>query len=565
MIFKDLKRPDRSARPVDPEEIFRRLPKLPHTPNDLWIGQGDALRSWHSKRKTADVLISLSTGAGKTLVGLLIAQSLVNEGLDNVVYVCSTIDLVNQSKREAEKLGLKTTERVRGGFSNDQFETGQSFLITTYQALFQSFSIFKTKYPPGAVIFDDAHVAERLLRDAFTITLRKNEAAASYTRICDLYVPIFKDAGRGASFADIVASRHQGILLAPPGSTLKVATQLIEILNEDPISKTNEFRYCWGNIKDYVQYCAVTFVPGAIEIAPPFLPTNSLPYFAREDVRRIYMSATLTSKSDLARAFGRIPTEIIEPKSDAGQGERLILLASFFKDGQVSEKILSKLLTKHKVLVAVPSYRAADKWKAFGSPPDPKSFSEELETFRKARSGFFIMVARFDGIDLPDDTCRVMVIDGLPAGASHLEQFQWDVLSMQNFHAARLANRLTQLFGRINRGRKDYGVFILNGKDVTSWIQRERNIALLPDLLQKQSLLGLSVQEQLKIKTPDEIVSTISNVLGRDADWLEYYSDSVEGCRSRRLNQIDQRCWRKRSRQGHSRRHHLLHYFGTMT
>ena len=44
-----------------------------------------------------DVLITLNTGAGKTIVGLLIAQSLVNEKIENVIYVCSTIDLVFQT------------------------------------------------------------------------------------------------------------------------------------------------------------------------------------------------------------------------------------------------------------------------------------------------------------------------------------------------------------------------------------------------------------------------------------------------------------------------------------
>ena len=59
-----------------------------------------------SIRKREDVLITLNTGAGKTIVGLLIAQSLVNEALDNVVYVCSTIDLVLQTAKEAKRIGL---------------------------------------------------------------------------------------------------------------------------------------------------------------------------------------------------------------------------------------------------------------------------------------------------------------------------------------------------------------------------------------------------------------------------------------------------------------------------
>jgi superfamily II DNA or RNA helicase len=76
-----------ASRPLDPEAIFRRAPKGASSFPDLWRGQTDALRQWHTElRDKADVLISLNTGAGKTVVGCLIAQSLVNEGLDHVVY-----------------------------------------------------------------------------------------------------------------------------------------------------------------------------------------------------------------------------------------------------------------------------------------------------------------------------------------------------------------------------------------------------------------------------------------------------------------------------------------------
>ncbi len=39
-----------------------------------WLAQGDALRDWHEHRDLTDVGVVLNTGAGKTLVGLLIAQ-----------------------------------------------------------------------------------------------------------------------------------------------------------------------------------------------------------------------------------------------------------------------------------------------------------------------------------------------------------------------------------------------------------------------------------------------------------------------------------------------------------
>jgi len=64
-----------AGRPTDPEAIFRRAPKGGDSLPDLWRGQTDALRGWVARRAETDVLIALNTGAGKTVVGLLILLS----------------------------------------------------------------------------------------------------------------------------------------------------------------------------------------------------------------------------------------------------------------------------------------------------------------------------------------------------------------------------------------------------------------------------------------------------------------------------------------------------------
>ena len=64
-----------TAHTTDPEALFRdlrgRSPDIKH----LWSHQADLLRAYHrSFRAAKDVAIELPTGAGKTLVGLLIAE-----------------------------------------------------------------------------------------------------------------------------------------------------------------------------------------------------------------------------------------------------------------------------------------------------------------------------------------------------------------------------------------------------------------------------------------------------------------------------------------------------------
>ncbi|MCG7904844.1 MAG: helicase, partial [Candidatus Thiodiazotropha weberae] len=133
-----------------------------------------------------------------------------------------------------------------------------------------------------------------------------------------------------------------------------------------------------------------------------------------------------------------------------------------------------------------------------------------------------------DGIDLPHDTCRVMVFDRLPSGSSLIERYQWEFLNMLNLHATRIANRLVQLFGRINRGRNDYGAFLIASNELNAWLNNDRNVALLPQLLQRQIILGRAVQEGMNINDGGSVQQVINAVISRNPSWLEYYSNNIQ-------------------------------------
>jgi superfamily II DNA or RNA helicase len=199
--FNSLNRPASAKRPINPIEIFRAAPALAGTPNDLWQGQSKALELWHNDRHLRDTIISLHTGAGKSIVGLLIAQSLINERVPRVLYVCATNDLVVQTSREIDtKLGFAHSTRVGGKFSNDSYSTGEGFCLTNYQALFNSKTVFARDNRPGAIIFDDAHVAEKIVRDCFTLRIDKSKLPSIFSQLVDLSNPHFEAVGRGEYF-----------------------------------------------------------------------------------------------------------------------------------------------------------------------------------------------------------------------------------------------------------------------------------------------------------------------------------------------------------------------------
>lgn len=74
--FSQLNVASQQPKPIDPIEVFLGAAITDGNINDLWLGQGDALREWNVHRDKNDVAVVLNTGAGKTLVGLLLGCQL---------------------------------------------------------------------------------------------------------------------------------------------------------------------------------------------------------------------------------------------------------------------------------------------------------------------------------------------------------------------------------------------------------------------------------------------------------------------------------------------------------
>ena len=110
--FNKLRLQSQRAAPVDPLEIFRRLPK-PQGINDLYTSQAEVLEAWFNRRNERDTVVKLHTGGGKTLVGLLMAQSTLNELKEPVLYLAPTTQLVNQTLEKARSLGITAVPYIR--------------------------------------------------------------------------------------------------------------------------------------------------------------------------------------------------------------------------------------------------------------------------------------------------------------------------------------------------------------------------------------------------------------------------------------------------------------------
>ena len=91
---------------TDPIELYGTLDRK-SVAGPLRPAQEAVLSEWYKKHRTEnDLIIKLHTGEGKTLVGLLILQSLLNSKENPCLYICPNKYLVKQVCSEADKFGI---------------------------------------------------------------------------------------------------------------------------------------------------------------------------------------------------------------------------------------------------------------------------------------------------------------------------------------------------------------------------------------------------------------------------------------------------------------------------
>jgi len=155
-------------------------------------------------------------------------------------------------------------------------------------------------------------------------------------------------------------------------------------------------------------------------------------------------------------------------------------------------------------LIVTPNYYLAEQWEDIGHIPTRKSMIADLDNFKNGTSAEkLILAARYDGIDLPGDTCRHLVMDGLPTGTGLLDKYMWESLRLSNILRSTLACRIVQSLGRISRGMSDHGVVVVLGREYVKWLLTPRNQAYLPPFLQKQIKLGSVSYTHLTLPTSD--------------------------------------------------------------
>ncbi len=535
--FNKLKAAKSQPKAIDPLDIFRRLPK-PMGINDLYTSQAEVLKQWFERRNESDLVVKLHTGGGKTLVGLLIAQSVMNELNEPVIYVCPTVQLIQQTLEKAQEYGISAVAYKKRENLPREFTSGKSVLVCSYNALFNAKSKFgirggtKEIIKVGAVILDDAHVAYSTMRDAFTLNVEKEKSEEDYLYLTNLFREDFDNLGKIGTFDDIILKSDFSVIEIPYWAWNEKTSLVREYLKQ----RSEQFPMTWEFVRDSFDYCHCLISRDSFVITPIFPIVDLLPTFS-ESPRRIYMSATISDDSMIIRSFNAKNTPLTKPitsNSLAGVSERMILVPDLmpndFEDSAEYVKRIAKHMAdklNHGTVILSPSNSDAKKWADIGIIADS---TEKVSDFVKnlkdeTQNGPYVFVNRYDGIDLPNNACRLLIMSGLPRGANDYDSYRSSVfLGGEEFRSS-LAQRIEQGIGRGARGGGDFCIVILMGYDLSAWIDRPANQNFLTSSTLAQINIGKDVTNE--IKTKQELWETINRCLKRDGDWTKYHAETL--------------------------------------
>lgn len=527
MAFK--KPTSHSAVPESPDRLFRDLPRRKHA--SLFDHQGQVLRNYVTQALRApDVALQLPTGSGKTLVGLLLAEWRRRKFRERVVYLCPTRQLVNQVAEEASaKYGLAVeafTGKVRNYTpeAKTAYTDGERVAVTTYNSLFNVNPFFEN---PDIIIVDDAHAAENYIASQWTMRISRFEESDetlfkavagvlkgvlsenNYTRLTGAWRSV-----DDASWVDKI----------PTHKLVEISDELHAAISENIGDKTEQ-RYVWRMLADHVRACQLYVSSSEVLLRPLIPPTWSHGPFASA-TQRIFMSATLGAGGDLERLTGRPNIKrlaIPEGWDRQGIGRRFFIFPEKSLNEEDTLALRRNLMRKAgRSLVLTPSQVAADEIMA--DIDEQLKFSvfsaADLESsktkFTESPQAVAVIANRYDGIDFPEDDCRLLFVEGLPRATNLQERFLMNRMGASLLFNERVQTRVLQAIGRCTRGLNDYSAVVVTGEDLPAYLtDRKRRSYFHPEL---QAELEFGIDQSTRVKAQD-ILENFEIFLEHDQSW----------------------------------------------
>lgn len=517
--------------PIEPREIFMTLPqkdKRYEYPRDV---QSEVWKKWYEVRNNKNCIIKMNTGSGKTVVGLMILQSCLNEGKGPAVYVVPDNYLVAQVCEEARKLGICTTTD-RDDYS---YTENKAILVTTIFSLINGRSVFGMRainnYPIGSILLDDVHACLDTITTQFSITIPSTHEL--YNEIIGLFAEQWKLYNNN-SYTNIVDNCDPAKSMIIPfwmwqEKQAEMYALLAKYNNND--EKNHCVFFSFPLLDESLATCDCFVTARCIEIIPEGISISKIKSFINAQ-RRIFMSATLSDDSVFTSAIGLKKEDVpnvISPDNANDIGDRLIIFPRHLNSEITNDAIKSRVLSvaqKYNVCVIVPSFEQAKYWDQEGDRTITKeNIAATVSMLKSTHIGLVVFVNRYDGIDLPDDACRMLVIDGLPPLRNEKDKYIQSIDSTSNILRREQIQRIEQGMGRGVRSNSDSCCIVLMGDNLADVLLRNHGVSYFSNATREQYDLSKELWDLLKQESPkptvDDVFELAEYSLNREVEWIQ--------------------------------------------
>lgn len=530
-----------SPKEQNPLKIYNLLDRN-STTSELRKSQIYILDKWFNTRKNdRDLVIKLNTGAGKTLIGLLILQSKINQTNKSCLYVCPNKYLADQVRKEASKFGIKYCDIGEDNSFPSSFLNGEKILITHIQKLFNGKSIFGIKSRSldiESIILDDSHACIDSIRDSYCIRITKKNNSKLYNQILNLFESSIKSQGEG-TYLNIINDESNDYTQVPYWDLISNIEQFTKTLNHHHTD--NELVFKWDILKDNIDKCSVFLNSKVIEIVPTYIDIDIFRSFSYAQ-NRILMSATTQDDSFFINGLNLDKDSIKNPlciDNETWFGEKMILIPSLLDEAYKRETFLN-LFSKEKslsfgVVALTPSFLISNIYEEKGFKKiESENINDAIYSIKSIPipEGYkkLVFSNRYDGIDLPDSACRVLILDSLPYFNNLHEDYEYLNRRKNTFISRMIAQKIEQGMGRAVRGDKDYCIVIILGSDLIQFIKTTNNKNLFSAQTRKQIDISFEMLDVIKTQnnSHSNTIELMKKSLSRDEGWKSFYTARMD-------------------------------------
>ena len=551
----------------DMKSIFPELPDgddVPNTFQELWnslVGRNKQRYEYfrghqlkilemlyeriHQSDKK-DYAISLPTGTGKTLIGLLLSYYLMRKEKLTALYLCPNIHLCKQVLRDASDLDIPAVP-LYGKWSEisaqdrNNFISGHSVGIATYNTLFNSNPrVGKV----GMLVMDDVHAAGDAITSNWSIKIERARNPALFDQVYEKIHPILNSSQKNAIEANPDINEPYEMLYTRQWLNVIDDLRLIfeTYTSGDDIKSDDNIKFHWKNVKDKLENYFCILHRNSIEIRPLTPPTQTLNEF-NEAKYRFYMSATLDDTGNLENNVGIEGLEWISLSDIDVPGIRLIFnLDSLMPKITDENRVISIVQKINKTIILTQSsvqqsiLKDALKNIHFGGAifsPNSDNISNDLEEFKNQTKAVLLLAGRYDGIDLGDGKAQGIIMFHLPQAINSLESFTTLKWETSDESEARAIQRVHQGMGRCTRRDSDEVQIFLIGEDLVKLILNPQTLSTFLGKLRAE----LEICKEMK--EPNLLDSFLEAFRNKTQDWIELkeriikkagkYAGSLEG------------------------------------